>query len=434
MAIRKLALNALLVNRANDRHGELENETAAIAWLFNTHEVHMRNLAKDIAKQKEIYELPLVSPEGSKFIVFDGNRRVTCLKLLDNPRRAPTPELQAFFHDLRERWKGDFPKEIHCQVETDRDRVDDILFRRHTGTQSGVGQSTWDDRMKATFVARTGKGTGISVADEIEKRLANANLLPVRRKIPRSTMNRLLSAEAFRNRLGFSVNKGRFEFTHNENVALTAMARVADDLASRRLVLGDIWDVDGKRSYLDSLEREGILPTAQHTLSQRKSGSPQAKALRVRPTAPPKPSQRQSLIPQKDFGLAWPGRLQRHHQIWEELQFHLELHKHPNAISVLFRVLLELSVENYIKQTRLAVQENDKLAARILKVGRDLEAQGKLDKKYIGTLNKFQHEDKLVSADTLNRYVHSSSFAPSPEHLVSLWDSLSEFVVLCLNA
>jgi hypothetical protein len=229
------------------------------------------------------------------------------------------------------------------------------------------------------------------------------------------------------------VNKGRFEFTHSEDIALAAMARIADDLANRRLVLGDIWDVDGKRSYLDTLEREGILPTAQHTLSQRSSGTAQAKALRVRPTASPKPSQRQTLIPKKDFGLAWPGRLQRHHQIWEELQFHLELNRHPNAISVLFRVLLELSVDNYIKQTQLAVQPNDKLAVRILKVGRDLGTQGKLDKKYLGTLSKFQHEDKLVSADTLNRYVHSSNFAPSPEHLASLWDSLSEFIVLCLN-
>ncbi|WP_245435639.1 hypothetical protein [Microvirga calopogonii] len=394
----------------------------------------MRNLAKDIVKQKEIYELPLVSPEGSKFIVFDGNRRVTCLKLLDNPRRAPTPDLQEFFRDLRQKWEGDFPKELQCQVETDRDRIDEILFRRHTGTQKGIGQSTWNDRMQATFVARTGKGSGISVADEIEKRLDAANLLPAQRKIPRSTMNRLLSAEGFRNRLGFSVNKGRFEFTHNEDVTLAALARVADDLANRRLVLGDIWDVDGKRGYLDTLERKGILPSARHTLSQPTSASVQAKALRVRPSAPPKPSQRRTLIPQKDFGIAWPGRLQRHHHIWEELQFHLDLNQHPNAVSVLFRVLLELSVENYIKQTSLSVHEGDKLAARVLKVGKDLEAQGKLDRKHLGTLRKFQQEDKLVSADTLNRYVHSSSFAPSPEHLTSLWDSLSEFIVLCLNA
>ena len=48
MTYRHIALDALAINRANDRHGELEIETAAIAWLFNNFEQHMRNLAKDI--------------------------------------------------------------------------------------------------------------------------------------------------------------------------------------------------------------------------------------------------------------------------------------------------------------------------------------------------------------------------------------------------
>jgi hypothetical protein len=245
-------------------------------------------------------------------------------------------------------------------------------------------------------------------------------------------MNRLLSAEPFRNRLGFSINKGRFEFTHDEKVALAAMARVADDLASRKLVLGDIWDVDGKRGYLDSLEREGVLPTAKHTLSKPKPSAHQPKTT-VRPSVVSRPTQRTTLIPNKDFGLVWPGRLQRHHQIWEELQFHLELTKHPNAISVLLRVLLELSVENYIRQTILSVHDGDKLAARVTKIGKDLYSKSKIDKKYMELINKFQHVDQLISSDTLNRYVHSVNFAPSPEHLASLWDSLSQFIVLCLE-
>lgn len=110
MAIRNLPLGSLEVNRANDRHGELENETAAIAWLFKEREQHMRNLAKDIVDRGEIYEIPLVSPEKNKFIVFDGNRRVTCLKLLEDARRAPTIELQAFFREQRTRWSGSSPK------------------------------------------------------------------------------------------------------------------------------------------------------------------------------------------------------------------------------------------------------------------------------------------------------------------------------------
>ena len=56
MMILKIALAALIVNRANDRHGELENESAVIAWLFNEREQHMRNLARDIVEKGEIYE------------------------------------------------------------------------------------------------------------------------------------------------------------------------------------------------------------------------------------------------------------------------------------------------------------------------------------------------------------------------------------------
>jgi hypothetical protein len=434
MAIRKLALSALVVNRANDRHGELENETAAIAWLFNEREAHMRSLAKDIVEQGEIYEYPLVSPEKSKFIVFDGNRRVTCLKLLDDPRRAPTTELQAFFREQKALWKGTFPTEILCQVETDRDRIDEILFRRHTGSQSGVGQSTWDDRMKATFVARTGKGSGPSVADEIEKRLAEANLLPSRRKIPRSTLNRLLSAESFRHRVGISMKGGRFQFTRDEPKSLAALARIAKDMAERDLVLGDIWDIDGKQSYLDQLEREGVLPKETDTANTVEPATPTNKLAKVKPSAKATPTVRTTLIPNKDFDLSWPGRLQRHHRIWEELQFHLDLRTHPNAISVLMRVLIELALENYITVAKVVVHENDKLATRLEKAGLHLQTAGKIDAKQVEVLKKFKQGEKLVSADTLNRYVHSTNFAPSPEHLMSIWDSLADVVVEMLKA
>lgn len=434
MAIRKIALGALVVNRANDRHGELENETAAIAWLFNERETHMRNLTKDIVEQGEIYEYPLVSPDKSKFIVFDGNRRVTCLKLLDEPRRAPTTELQAFFRDQKALWKGTFPQEIPCQVETDRDRIDEILFRRHTGSQSGVGQSTWDDRMKATFITRTGKGGGPSLADEIEKRLAEANLLPSRRKIPRSTLNRLLSAEPFRHRVGISMKNGRFQFTHDATKSLAALARIATDMAERTLVLGDIWDIDGKQNYLDQLEREGVLPHKTGDATIAESAMPIEKPAKVKPSVKAKPTVRTTLIPQKDFDLSWPGRLQRHHRIWEELQFHLDLRTHPNAISVLMRVLIELALENYIKEAKVAVYENDKLATRLEKAGLHLQAAGKIDAKQVEVLKKFKQGDKLVSADTLNKYVHSTNFAPSPEHLMSIWDSLADVVVEMLKA
>jgi hypothetical protein len=436
MTFRLLPLDALIVNRANDRHGELENETAAIAWLFNNREQHMRNLARDIAKSGGIYEPPLVLSEGATFRVFDGSRRVTCLKLIADPRRAPNQELQTFFTGIKNNWKGTFPKRIQCQVETDPDRIDEILFRRHTGSQSGVGQSTWDDRMKSNFVVRTGKGSGFSVADEVEKRLSSASMLPGRRKIPRSTMNRLLSSEALRNRVGFSISKGRFHFTHQPVKVLTALAKIADDLVHRRLVLGDIWDTDDKREYLDRLQAESVLPAAAHRLPKPTPSEPgPSPPTTPKPTPAPVPARRTTLIPQVVFPIAWTGALQRHRAIWEELQFHLHLSTHPNAISVLFRVLFELAVENYVSKARLTtVKATDTLARRALRVAEDMHGKSKIDAKYLGIFQKLSQLDPLFSMDTLNRYVHSPNFAPSPEHMTAMWDTVAEFIVHCLDA
>jgi hypothetical protein len=437
MTYKSIALDQLIVNQANDRHGELENETAAIAWLFSNHLTQMKKLTRDIVASGGLYEPPLVYHEGSNFIVYDGNRRTTCLKLLATPKRAPNIELQKFFAELRAQWKGAFPTRIMCRVETDRDEIDEILFRRHTGSQGGVGQSNWDDRMKTTFVNRTGKGGKLNVADEIEERLKVAGLLPKSGRIPRSNLNRLLSAEAFRNRVGITTAKGRFQFIRREDVTLNALARITDDLAHRRITLDDVWDVDRKSEYLDALESEGVLPTAADALeSTTKKVS--ARTSTSSPKAPlakaTRPQKRATLIPHLDYGVAWAGRLQRQRAIWEELQYKLELDAHPNAIAVLCRVLLELSVDNYIKQAKLtAVAENDALVKKLVAAAENLHAQGKIDKRYVEVVRKARTMDAIVSVDTLNKYVHSSSLAPAADHLTSLWDAFADLVVHCLN-
>lgn len=432
MAYRKLPIASLRVNPANDRHGELENETAAIAQLFATQEAHMRNLARDLVAKGEVFEPPLVFPDGEVFIVADGNRRTTCLKLISNPRRAPTTDLQKFFGELKAAWPGKFEDKIECRVEQDRDRVDDILFRRHTGVQGGVGQSTWTDRMKNNFVIRTGKSSGLNVADEIEKRLRAAHMLPAR-KIPRSNLNRLLSAEAVRNRVGLSVRKGRLDLIRDERQTLLALQRIATDLATRKVTLEDVWDTQRKLDYIDTLDAEGVLPgVARPAKPTTPPPSP--------PPAPPSPRPPQPrawphLIPDVDYGLAWPAHLQRHREIWEELQYRLELGDHPNAISVLFRVLLELAVDNYVARTALSsVFETDKLSKKTAKVASDLHAKGRIDRKYHGALTKLERSEAIVSIDTLNRYVHSPNFSVSPDHLKMIWATLADFIVLCLKA
>jgi hypothetical protein len=58
----------------------------------------------------------------------------------------------------------------------------------------------------------------------------------------------------------------------------------------------------------------------------------------------------------------------------------------------------------------------------------------KITSKYRDVFKKLPNMDTLISTDTLNRYVHSPESTPPPEHLKALWDNLTDFIVLCLNA
>lgn len=76
MSYKPIALDRLCVNRANDRHGELENETAAIAWLFSNHHAQMRKLPRDIP----------MAPASLFMMAIGARRALNCLPRPNAPR------------------------------------------------------------------------------------------------------------------------------------------------------------------------------------------------------------------------------------------------------------------------------------------------------------------------------------------------------------
>ncbi|WP_147252087.1 hypothetical protein [Thalassospira profundimaris] len=443
MKLEDIKLSDLRVNSANDRHGELVDEDAAIEWLLKHRTLHMQNLAKDIISTGEIYEPPLVHPHNGHFIVYDGNRRTTVLKLLDDPQRAPSSDWAEFFSDLRKNWTGAFPSTVECQIEEDRDRLDEILYRRHTGQQSGVGQSQWDAEAKSNFEKRTGKKTKINVAEEIERLLVSSGRLENELKIPRSNLNRLLSAEQFRNRAGIAVDSNKLRYTHAEEKVLNALERIARDLASRTITLEDIWDNDSKRAYLNKLDQEKVLPRSEDALARTapaKAKSTQTKTSQTKtfhneskPSSDP--GKRRHLIRNLDFGLQQTQNNRKILDIFNELQHRLKFDEHDNAIAVLFRVLLELSLEHYIKGASVPdIQKGENLSGKYRKALRHMFEAGKFEKKQFEALKKFEKGDPLFSTTTLHSYVHSADFFPSDHHLKSMWDTLEGFIVNCLKA
>lgn len=422
MRIEQIPVVQLRVNQANDRHAELENETAAIAELFRLRENHMRALAADIAQKGRLFEPPLVWPTENAFVVFDGNRRITCLKLIVDPSRAPTQELQTFFAALQSQWNGDLPSVVECEVEEDREIIDEMIFRRHTGSQGGVGRSDWDDRAKRNFIERTGRGGRLDLAVEVEKILAESGALPDR-QIPRSNLNRLLSSEVNRNRIGISLVRNNFSLTHKKDSVIPVLSRIADDLSAGRVVLGDIWDNEGKRSYLNNLEAAGLLPSGDDLLDQ-----PLATLQRSRRAPRGRPAQQrvmQTFIPHDAPQIPWNGSQSRVRAIWDELRT-LSLHQHPNAVSALARMLLELLTSQYLE--RMNIQVVDRLSDNFRKAIESLLRREIIDQKYFDELNRLR-QDELISIRSMQSHMHSMDFAPMLNELIAYSTRLQRYFI-----
>jgi len=422
-----IPVERLVVNPANDRHGELQNETAAIAELFRLREQHMRNLARDIKDERTVYDPPLVYPDGENFIVFDGNRRVTCLKLTLHPERAPSQDLQAFFRALQQEWDQPIPDELECQVEDDREIIDSIIYRRHTGSQGGVGQSDWDDRAKHNFVERTGRGGRVDVAVQVEEFLRERDRLPGA-QIPRSTLNRLLSSEVFRNRVGISAIGNSFAFTHNPDAVVEGLARIADDLAARRVVLGDLWNNAGKTAYLNRLEVDGLLPGERDLLEGGdQQRPPQRPRRRGRPPIRQRPP---TVIDPEEQEIPWRADQARIRAVWHELQT-LDVAHFPNAISALLRILVELSTESLLRNAKEEVGQG--LSANFRRAMNYLRDHEVIDHDYFVELDGMRQHTELISIQSMQRYVHSPNFAPLPDEIAAHWMRLRMYIVACLT-
>ena len=206
-----------------------------------------------------------------------------------------------------------------------------------------------------------------------------------------------------------------------------ALQRITSDLARQVVTLGDLWNNEGKRIYLNRLEEDGVLPTEEERLEQ--PAAPGGAPRRARPRRPRAVPRQTTFIPRDAPHIPWIGAQQRVRAIWEELQT-LELASHPNAIAALLRILVELSVESYVREHQLQVAEG--LSRRVGAAAASLRERQIIDAAYFDEIDRIRRDDALISIPSMQRYIHSPDFAPMENELRVYWTRLGRFLVACL--
>jgi hypothetical protein len=320
---------------------------------------------------------------------------------------------------------------IECEIESDLAVIDEKLYRRHTGSQEGVGQSQWDPEGKSFFLLRTGKAN-VGFGETVEKALKAEQLIPPDLSLPWSNLERLMSSEPLRKRIGISFSGGALTYLTDKKKNLETLQRIAQDLSSRRIVLGDLWNNEKKGQYLDRLKSEGfaidVAPTPARTAIYGPADAASADATKpIRRGRAPKDKHLISSADHNPF-LHHP-ELARAEKIWRELQFTLVFEEHDNAIAVLMRVLLELSIVHYATQQGIVFGPADNFAQRVSAVADSMLNRGFFDTKARSIIRKFESGRPIVSAHSMHQYVHNPNFHPVKSDMKAIWNVIRQIII-----
>ncbi len=424
-------INELIVNPENDRHGPTLSEDTAISWLLDNKTKEMKKLALRIAKAGRVFDPPMVVKSNKGYIVKDGNRRVTCVKLMLHPEKAP-PAYRDFFTNLAKNYNPLPSDTLTCQLETDPKIADEIIGLRHGGTQEGEGQLNFGTREKATHANRTSGKSDYTWAQKVETYLEKNGFPEEAATIKRSTLGKIIDTEKRRARLGITQDsKGNLNSKHTNEMLLSLVRKLVSDMQTGDLTLKNLLTSKDKNAYLDTLASKGFL-------GQEKKPAPKADAKDndPKPKSPKgsQPTVQDGLIKRHiNYELNWTNGQSKIHLAWEQLQYHLNFEDHKISIAIVFRTLLDLVQLDF--RSKNAVKDKSHLSKNLKAVGQELVNLGLLDKQVLGDVTKlFDDKNSTISIHNLHRIIHSGDQMPSRDDLISMWDCLEPFILAALKS
>jgi hypothetical protein len=453
MAIRSaISIGNLLLDLSNYRHGKSANQKEARDAIIANQGKKLVTLASDILENGlNPSDLPIVvdAEDGNgNFIVIEGNRRLTAAKLLIEPELGQGTSIYNAFKRLSKSHGDAIPKVFECVVVPSKTAGLTWINRKHASGLEGAGTEHWSAIAKAR--AEVEQGIARPDLDAINFVLSNPNLEnELKNHLEGSdfritTLNRILTTQEAQPNLGIAIKDGKLVANKNSEWLMTTLTEIINVIAKEeyegeKFTVENIYSLNKRIQFIDSIVKK----QPQSKVSKSEwivSGSPIASkrsTSEVKSTKKPsKPStdtteDRSELIPKK-FKLELPsGKI---NDVWDELK-KLDVVKYRHAVSVLFRVFLEFSLDHYVKKFEIELPKNgkgqtvDSLKTRLEHVLKHVKSTKLMADGELKPLNHaISNKNSLLAPDTLNAYVHSSWLNPDPLQLKLTWNNAELFI------
>lgn len=433
---RTIKITNLLVNTENYRFEPVGSQKEAIDKMVANQGIKLYYLAEDIVEKglnpNDRTQVYLSHHDKTKFIVLEGNRRVVALKLLLNPDLLDGSEangLKDKFRKLHAKIKDHLIEEIECNFYDDPKDAEHWIGIKH-GYGNGISTERWDVYQKTRFEEETmGKSSLVSQTIKILKESPYISK-KIKENIPSmklTNLHRLISDPGVRDFMGLDFKKGVLQSKINEKESMKALEKVAEDCLDPKFKVREIYTKEDRKEYINQFPKSNI-PDKNKKLEDKSSGDTKDESsIKIGRRIS---SERRKLIP-------GPCKLSiknpKINAIYYELQ-KLDVEKYPNAVSVLFRVFIELSLDTFLENNNMikgvtATKEKLRLDEKLNKVTSYLTSKNVIDNAISkGIKVATSNSNHLLGIDTWHAYIHNNRFSPSPKDLITTWDNIQTFV------
>lgn len=489
-----IAVGDLLLDVRNPRFPTVkENQVHAIQGMVEAQGGKILALAEDIQKfgLNPSESFIVVQDSDSGYIVLEGNRRLCAIRLLENPLisiNKYSPKNRGILLNLSASYIMKPVDSVFCVVFEDSFSADHWIQLRHQGESGGAGIVKWGAAESSRYGERFGKK---EVHMQIIDLLVEKGLISTEQqlKIPVTSFRRIVEQRYIRDTLGYDFHNGFIDQNEFSSLALNVLQIAALELANGEKVTGDIYTKDLRAGYINGIiarlqpgEEEATAAASKDsdatssaeksasnndstkesneqadettsyekqddqqanrdsaqagdsTTANRKSTATEAKGAKsTAASAKTSKDINRNYLP--SLGVKLSIEHKRISKIFNELK-DLELDKYPNAVSVLFRVFVELSIDAFIIKNssrfpgKNPADGNYKLHIKMVDVGQDLLNQGKIKEFEMRSVRQVAASDSYQprTITTMNQHVHNLAVNPVVADLRASWDNLQAFI------
>lgn len=437
--------------RFPDKYSD-STEDELIEYFISNKNLKIPQLIEEIAKDIDLPQLEklVVWNEGEKFIVLEGNRRLSSYKILANPQLVQQKhiKLRARVERLKSELEISDNFQLECLVSDEKSDCFRFIDRKH---DKGNNEVNWNQPERENYAVRRGNANYTSklrlaltnyireldLPDEIKRTVTGKGYV--------TNLYRLTTTGPAREKFKLSLKEdGRLYYDKHSNFEEKLKFIILEIFENKKIEGQSISrrynNAPQIKKYLDNIPddknivKNKIKKLKTTDIFGKENISKPAESINKRSKKIiPKSTDRKYLIPKNCRIIINSSKI---NDIYRELRDDLLLDDSrksvPNAIGVLFRVFLEISLDEYAEKNMRKFKRDDTIKQKIPWVINSLESKG-YDAKTFKEINKVgsaRNEKSFLSIERFHEYVHSKTVQPSPKELKIKWDLLQPFFEL----